>query len=282
MGAQSYGPRALAGFIGLALGMVLLFGAVALVALRPTDGLAWVQVPDLAADLRLDAGLQTKPLKNTVIAEALKDQALTGGNVLAVSPALAVVAPPAVVAVRTSPSSRPVITPPSTPTPSPVATPAPTATPTLSPTPAPSPTATPSPTPMPSPTPKPTPTPTPTPAPTPAPRFAINTASESVKKSAKNGNNNANSGRCSQTTVTATGNFTTNGVGGWVFYEWVRVDSQGNRSVIAEVPIRIAAGDTSTHAVATDSFTPQHSGTDQLVFLSPSYTVPAQSWSCIG
>src|SRR2546423_5142585 len=144
MGAQSYGPRALAGFLGLALGMVLLFGAVALVALRPTDGLAWVQVPDLAADLRLEAGLQTKPLKNTVIAEALKDQALTGGNSLAVSPALAVVPPPAVVAVRTSPSSRPVITPLSTPAPPPGATPAPTATPTPRPTPAPSPTPTPS------------------------------------------------------------------------------------------------------------------------------------------
>src|SRR5438067_6074774 len=290
MGAQSYGPRALAGFIGLALGMVLLFGAVALVALRPTDGLAWVQVPDLAADLRLDAGLQTKPLKNTVIAEVLRDQALSGpsGNSLALAPALAVVPPPAIVAVSIPPSSRPVITPPSTPsatatavpTPAPSPTPAPTSTPAATPTPAPTPTATPAPSPSPAPTPSPTAGPTPTPAPT--PRFAITSGTETVKQAPKNGNNNASSGRCSQTTVTATGNFTTNGVGGWVFYEWVRVDSQGNRSVIAEVPIRIAAGDTSTHAVATDSFTPQHSGTDQLVFLSPSYTVPAQSWSCIG
>jgi hypothetical protein len=282
MGAQSYGPRALAGFFGLALGIVLLFGAVALVALRPTDGLAWVQVPDLAADLRLDAGLQTKPLKNTVIAEALRDQGLSGINdtSLAVSPALAVAAPPSMVALRPSPSSRPVITPPT----SPAATPTPVVTPAPSPTPIPTATATPAPTPTPTsmPTPTPSPSPTPTPSAAPTPRFAITLGTESVKKSAKNGNNNGNTGRCSQTTVTATGNFTTNGVGGWVFYEWVRVDSQGNRTVIPEAPIRIAAGDTGTHVVATDTFTPQHGGTDQLVFLAPNYTVPAQSWSCIG
>ena len=82
--------------------------------------------------------------------------------------------------------------------------------------------------------------------------------------------------------MTATGSFTTNGVGGWVFYQWVRVDSQGTRTVIPEVPIRINAGDTTSHAVRPDSFTPQHSGSDQLVFLSPSYTVPAQSWTCVG
>ena len=82
--------------------------------------------------------------------------------------------------------------------------------------------------------------------------------------------------------MTATGSFTTNGVGGWVFYEWVRLDNQGTRTVIPEIPIRVAAGDTNAHAVVTDSFTPKHSGTDQLVFLSPAYTVAAQSWSCIG
>jgi outer membrane biosynthesis protein TonB len=279
MGAQSYGRRALAGFCGLTLGIVLLFGAVALVALRPTDGLAWVQVPDLTADLRLDSGLQTKPLKNTVIAEALHDQALTGsgGTALAVPPALAVAQPPTTVAVRISPSARPVVTPPSTPAPSPT----PAATPAPSPSPTPAPTGTSAPTPTPTPAPTPSPTPKPTPTPTPTPRFAITSASEAVKKSAKNGVN-GNSGRCNQTIVTATGSFTTNGVGGWVFYEWVRVDSQGNRTVIPELPIRVAAGDTSSHAVVSDVFTPQHSGTDQLVFLSPAYTATAQSWSCIG
>jgi outer membrane biosynthesis protein TonB len=291
MGAHSKGGRALAGFFGLSALVVLLFGLVAMVALRPTDGLAWVQVPDLSADLRLDAGLQTKPLKNTVLAEALHDRALEGNAVeaLAVAPALAVTPPKPVVAVVLPPSVRPVTTPPPTPTPAPTAqptpTPGPTPTPTPSPqpTPTPTPTATPVPTPTPSPTPTPTPAPTPRPSPTPTPmptpRLAIVSASEAVTQSPKTGNNK---GRCSQTNVTATGSFTTNGAGGWVFYEWVRVDNQGNRTVNPQAPIRVAAGDTATHAVATDSFTPQHSGTDQLVFLNPAYTVAAQSWSCLG
>jgi hypothetical protein len=88
--------------------------------------------------------------------------------------------------------------------------------------------------------------------------------------------------RCNQTIVTATGSFTTNGVGGWVFYEWVRVDNQGNRTVMSEFPIYVAPGDTSAHAVKSDVFTPSHSGSDQLVFLNPVYTVTAQSWSCVG
>jgi len=86
---------------------------------------------------------------------------------------------------------------------------------------------------------------------------------------------------CSQTTVTATGSFRTNGAGGWVFYSWIRVDNQANRTVIPEAPIRVAAGDTSAHAVATDTFTPQRSGSDQLVFSNPAYSVAAQSWNCV-
>jgi outer membrane biosynthesis protein TonB len=157
MGAPSNGRRALAAFFGLSAGVVLLFGLVAFVALRPTDGLAWVQVPDLAADLRLDAGLQTKPLKNAVVAEALQDQALDAsvGDTLAVQPALAVVVPQPVVAVRQPPATRPVTDPtpgPSQPAPQPSPGPVPTAT--ASPTPAP--TATPTATPAPSPTPAPT------------------------------------------------------------------------------------------------------------------------------
>lgn len=88
--------------------------------------------------------------------------------------------------------------------------------------------------------------------------------------------------RCSQMTITFSGSLTTNGVGGTVYYGWIRVDNHGNRTVIPEQPIQIAAGDTSRHAVVSDSFTPGHSGTDQLFFLSPSYTVPAQGWSCSG
>lgn len=104
-------------------------------------------------------------------------------------------------------------------------------------------------------------------------------ATELVTQTPKTGNNK---NRCFQTSVSASGSFTTNGVGGWVSYEWVRVDSQGNRTVTPEAPIRIAAGDTSSHTVVSDTFTPAHSGTDQLVFLSPLYTAPAQAWSCIG
>jgi len=72
MGNHRNGRRTLAGFFGLTAGIVILFGAVAVAALRPTDGLAWVQVPDLSPDLGLDAGLQTKPLKSSVVAEAVK------------------------------------------------------------------------------------------------------------------------------------------------------------------------------------------------------------------
>ncbi|HXN03233.1 MAG TPA: hypothetical protein VN895_00235 [Candidatus Acidoferrum sp.] len=80
----------------------------------------------------------------------------------------------------------------------------------------------------------------------------------------------------------ASGSFTTNGVGGSVSYEWVRIDGQGSPTVIPEAPIQVAPGDRSVHAVASDSFTPAHSGSDQLVFLSPAYSVPAQSWNCVG
>src|SRR2546429_9351621 len=108
MGAHSSGGRALAGFFGLAFVVVLLFGVVALVALRPMDSLAWVQVPDLAADLRLDAGLQTKPLKSAVVAEVLRDQAIDGttAGTLSIAPALALVVPPAV-AINIAPCVRP-------------------------------------------------------------------------------------------------------------------------------------------------------------------------------
>jgi hypothetical protein len=97
----------------------------------------------------------------------------------------------------------------------------------------------------------------------------------------KTGNGN-NEGHCSQVTITASGSFTANGVGGSVSYEWVRVDSQGARTVITEAPIQVAPGDRSIHAVTSDTFTPAQGGSDQLVFLSPAYSVPAQSWNCVG
>jgi hypothetical protein len=82
--------------------------------------------------------------------------------------------------------------------------------------------------------------------------------------------------------VTASGWFFTNGAGGTVSYEWIRTDSSGMRTVIAEPPITIAAGDRSLHLVKSDQWTPAHSGSEQLLFLSPAYTVPARSWSCVG
>src|SRR5216684_2719639 len=169
MGAPSHGWRALAAFLAIALGVALLFALVALVALQPRDGLAWVHVPDLGADLRVDAGLQTKPLKDTVVAAVLSDRALDGltASGLSVAPALAA-APPQqpTVAMSQPPAARPVITP----DPSQSA-PAATSDPALAPTPAPAPAPTPDPglTPTPTPTPAPTPNPTPLPTPTPTP-----------------------------------------------------------------------------------------------------------------
>ena len=270
MGAPSTGWRTLAAFFGVAFGVAVLFALVALVALQPRDGLAWVQVPDLAADLRVDSGLQTKPLKNSVVAAVLQDERLDGATAsgLAVAPALAAAPPPATVALNLPPTARPVTTPDPTAPPAPTPNPRPAATPTPAPTPAP----TSSPPPTPSPTPAPTPTPTSVP-------FAIASASESVTEAPRNPNN---SGRCALTTVTATGGFTTNGVGGSVTYQWVRVDSQGTRTIGASGSVPVAAGDRSLHTVASDTFTPAHSGSDQLVFLSPAYSVPAQSWNCVG
>src|SRR6267378_4068641 len=160
MGAHSNSWRALAGFFGVAVGVALLFALVAMVALRPRDGLAWVRVPDLSADLRIDAGLQTKPLKNSVVAAVLQDQALDGttGSGLAVAPALVVAPQQPAVAMSATPAARPVTTP------DPGPAPAPTPDPSLAPTP--TPTAGPTPTPTPAPTPAPTPTPTPAPTPT--------------------------------------------------------------------------------------------------------------------
>ena len=290
MGARSSGWRALAAFFGVALGVGLLFALVALVALQPRDGLAWVRVPDLGADLRLDSGLRTKPLKDTVVAAVFQDRALDGPTAsgLAIAPALAATPPQQpTVAMSVPPAVRPVTTPgPSQPapavTPDPALAPTPTPNPTPgpTPTPTPTPTATPAPTPTPAPAPTPAPTPAPMPAPTPSPQLAITSASAAVSKT-KNGNG-SNAGHCPQVTITASGSFTTNGVGGSVSYEWVRIDSQGTQTIGASGIIPVAAGDTSLHAVASDTFTPSHSGTDQLVFISPAYSVPAQSWNCVG
>jgi hypothetical protein len=80
MGAHSDGRRTVVSFIGLTLGIVVLFGLVALVALQPRDGLTWVEIPNLAADLHLDATVQIAPLNNAAIPDAVRDQALTAGS----------------------------------------------------------------------------------------------------------------------------------------------------------------------------------------------------------
>src|SRR2546430_13085907 len=167
MGAPSSGWRALAGFLGVAAGVALLFALVAMVALRPRAGLAWGRVPDLSAGLRVDAGLQTKPLKESVVAAVLQDLGLDGtaASGLAIAPALAV-SQPASVALNTAPAARPV-TPPDPSQPAPTATPVPGPTPTPTPTAAPTPTPTPASTPTPPPIPAPTPAPSPTSGPTP-------------------------------------------------------------------------------------------------------------------
>ena len=89
------------------------------------------------------------------------------------------------------------------------------------------------------------------------------------------------SDKCSLTTVNATGTFrmAANGPGGTVSYVWLRKDSSGSRTS-QQYTIQVAAGDTSPHTVATDSWTPASSGSDQLVFLNPVYAALAASFTC--
>src|SRR5205085_5814893 len=131
--------KKLAGFTGVGLALLAVFGLVALAALRPLDGYAWVTVPPLAPDYRLDAGLTIQPVSDRVVAEAVKDQAILGpadsSQVPVVPPILTAAAPPAPTMAAT-PGKRPA--PAAQPTPRPSATAAPVATP--APTPSPSPT----------------------------------------------------------------------------------------------------------------------------------------------
>ena len=87
-------------------------------------------------------------------------------------------------------------------------------------------------------------------------------------------------GRCRKGTVTATGSFTTNGTGGLVSYEWIRTDNRGS-VVVSEPPLTITAGDAASHSVAPDSWTPNSTGTEQLVFLSTGApSLVAQAFTC--
>ena len=293
MGTGLHVRRTLAGFFGLAAVIVVLFGVIALVALQPRDGLAWVNIPQLGPDLGLDAGLHSKPLKDTVVADAMRDLTLEGQGSLSVTAVLSA-APKGEPITAMGPTARPVSqptvspaavpdptpTPAPTPAPTPVPTPTPTPAPTPAPTPVPTPKPTPAPTPRPTPAPTPAPTPTPTPAPTPTPtpqRFALVNDGEFVAARPTGSNQ-----PCDTITVTSVGWFTTNGVGGTVTYAWIRTDTRGNRWVISEPSMTIAPGDKSLHAVQADTWTrPQAPGSVQLVFYTP--TAPAvapMSFTC--
>jgi hypothetical protein len=84
------------------------------------------------------------------------------------------------------------------------------------------------------------------------------------------------SGQCGEGTVTATGTFRTNGGGGTVTYYWIR-----NGVAQAQRSVTVAKGDTSAKVV-TDSWVPQGSGTEKLVFVSTSYPTLTQSFACGG
>jgi hypothetical protein len=76
--------------------------------------------------------------------------------------------------------------------------------------------------------------------------------------------------------VTSTGTFRTNGAGGTVTYYWVRSGvAQPRQSMV------VAKGDTGTKVI-TDTWTPNSSGTEQLVFVSPSYPTLTKSFNCGG
>src|ERR1700730_1354110 len=141
MGPYFHARRTLAGFLGLAAVIVVLFGVIALVALQPRDGLAWGNIPQLGPDLGLDAGLQTKPLKQTVVAGAVRDRGIDGQGSLSVTAVLA--APKGDPLTALGPTTRPVIQPTvipdATPAPTPASHTAPTQPPLSAPTPPPTP-----------------------------------------------------------------------------------------------------------------------------------------------
>jgi exo-beta-1,3-glucanase (GH17 family) len=139
----------------------------------------------------------------------------------------------------------------------------------------------PAPSPTPAPTPAPTPTPTPTPSPTASPATAAALpASLTSENEAVTYSISGNPAKCRKGSVSATGSFTTNASGGSVSYVWIRTDNRGSVTV-SEPPIVVAAGDTSSHPVAADKWTPNSGGSEQLVFLGPGAPqLAAQPFSC--
>jgi hypothetical protein len=81
--------------------------------------------------------------------------------------------------------------------------------------------------------------------------------------------------------ATATGTFRTNGAGGTVTYFWIHKDDTGTHPQPLHT-LAVAKGDTSSHPVVTDRWAPESSGSDQLVFVTPTYPLAAQSFNCGG
>jgi hypothetical protein len=68
-----------------------------------------------------------------------------------------------------------------------------------------------------------------------------------------------------------------NGRAGTVSYKWIR---DNGAYVSPTYTINVAAGDTTGHTVTPDSWIPASNGNEQLVFLTPSYSVTPQSFTC--
>jgi hypothetical protein len=70
-----------------------------------------------------------------------------------------------------------------------------------------------------------------------------------------------------------------NGSAGTVQYQWVRRDNRGT-VIVPEPSITLLAGDTGTHALATDTWSPNSAGSEQLVILSGSLQPAAVAFTC--
>jgi hypothetical protein len=85
--------------------------------------------------------------------------------------------------------------------------------------------------------------------------------------------------QCGDGTITTTGQVHTNGAAGTVFYYWVRKDDTGTH-VQPQQPLVFTKG-TSLKTI-TDTWAPKSGGSEQLVFVSPSYPTLTQSFPCNG
>lgn len=88
-----------------------------------------------------------------------------------------------------------------------------------------------------------------------------------------------NASQCGDGKITATGQIHTNGAAGTVVYYWVRKDSTGTHDQ-PEQPLTFTNG--TKLKTITDTWTPESAGSEQLVFLSPSYPTLTQSFPCAG